>query len=216
MCREIVVSGLVGYERKLKHKKLHGIPIYRSNKFSLRDRVNRKLTEKYNWFRTKKNENCDENEKQINVRSKPSPMKVKKVPRSKVKLKLSPKVKSPVKKLGAQKRSMSPELSTEIGSPEQDQSTIIGSPAPELGIETGSPDPKLCNNIGSPSPIQGAERGSVIPDSETERVSSTSNRGSNSLASGLHPDMVDSPSLRPVKIKNIIDNFESNFKKGQC
>ena len=62
MCREIVVSGLVGYERKLKHKKLHGIPIYRSNKFSLRDRVNRKLTEKYNWFRTKKNENCDENE----------------------------------------------------------------------------------------------------------------------------------------------------------
>ena len=155
-------------------------------------------------------------EKQINVRSKPSPMKVKKVPRSKVKLKLSPKVKSPVKKLGAQKRSMSPELSTEIGSPEQDQSTIIGSPAPELGIETGSPDPKLCNNIGSPSPIQGAERGSVIPDSETDRVSSTSNRVSNSLASGLHPDMVDSPSLRPVKIKNIIDNFENNFEKGQC
>ena len=54
LCREIVVSGLVGYVRKMKNKKLHNIPVYRSNKFSLRTRVNKKLTEKYNWFRTKK------------------------------------------------------------------------------------------------------------------------------------------------------------------
>ena len=63
MCREIVVSGLIGFVRKMKRKVNNDIPTYRSNKYSLRDRVNKKLTEKYNWFKSrKKNESNDKDE----------------------------------------------------------------------------------------------------------------------------------------------------------
>ena len=55
------MSGITGYVRKLKLKVAKKLPIYRSNKFSLRNRVNRKLTEKYNWFRSKKVESDLEN-----------------------------------------------------------------------------------------------------------------------------------------------------------
>ena len=54
LCREIVVSGIVGFVRKLKRKVKQNIPKFRSGQFSLRTRVNKKLTEKYNWFRVNK------------------------------------------------------------------------------------------------------------------------------------------------------------------
>ena len=169
----------------------------------------------------KSTEISDQNSRVLvsNLRSvfeKHSPVKfkkVKKVPRSKVKLKLSPKFKSPVKKIDAQKRSISPELIAGIRSPEQDQSTIIGSPVPKLGTETGSPDPKLGTKNGSPSPNVDGASVSVVRGLETDGVSIT---GENSVTLGLCPAMVNSPSLRPVKIKNIIDSFENNInKKGQ-
>ena len=50
-CREIVISSLVGYNRKEKRRKLAGKPKYRSGVDSLEARVQKKLTEKYNWFR---------------------------------------------------------------------------------------------------------------------------------------------------------------------
>ena len=60
--REIVISGLTGYSRKEERRKRLGKPKYRSGKDSLETRVEKKLTEKYNWFRNvkKKKEKDDD------------------------------------------------------------------------------------------------------------------------------------------------------------
>ena len=69
-CREIVISGVLGYMRKMKRKEKYNLPIYRSNKLSLRDRVNKKLTEKYNWYRSTKVNKDGENEESDYVTEK--------------------------------------------------------------------------------------------------------------------------------------------------
>ena len=76
MCREIIVSGLVGYTRKMKRKVRDNIPKYRSGQFSLRYRVNKKLTEKYNWFKSiKVNDETEDNGENVNKLSKQSKCK---------------------------------------------------------------------------------------------------------------------------------------------
>ena len=47
--REIVISGITGYSRKEKRRKIECKPKYRSGTESLESRIERKLTEKYNW-----------------------------------------------------------------------------------------------------------------------------------------------------------------------
>merc|ERR1711963_841811 len=61
--REIVVSALVGHVRREKRRKRNNKPKYRSGKESLSSRIEKKLTEKYNWFRKKKKEDEDIEEK---------------------------------------------------------------------------------------------------------------------------------------------------------
>ena len=61
-----MVSGIVGFTRKLKRKIKWNIPKFRSGQFSLRTRVNKKLTEKYNWFRVNKVNIEDENDENVN------------------------------------------------------------------------------------------------------------------------------------------------------
>ena len=63
-CREIVVSSLLGYTRKEKRRKAAGKPKYRSGCDSLEARVEKKLTEKYNWFRKKRNKEENEENKE--------------------------------------------------------------------------------------------------------------------------------------------------------
>ena len=109
--------------------------------------------------------------------------KVKKVPRKKIKLKLSPVKKSSVPKLGTEKRSPAPILATEKRSTN-----------PILAAENGSPDPKL-----------DAENGST--DAETGYMS---NCVKSKSISGLHKELVSSPSLKTVKVKALIMNFENN------
>ena len=53
----LVLSGLIGYTRKETQRKKLGKPRYRSGKDSLEARVQKKLTEKYNWFRNMKKKN---------------------------------------------------------------------------------------------------------------------------------------------------------------
>ena len=59
--RDKIVSALKGYSRKEKLRKLKNRGRYRSGKESLRTRVDKKLNEKYNWFRKRKDSN-DETE----------------------------------------------------------------------------------------------------------------------------------------------------------
>ena len=59
-CRDIVVSGLKGQKRKTEKQRKKGQPKYRSGQSSLATRVEKKLLEKYNWFRTRKPESDSE------------------------------------------------------------------------------------------------------------------------------------------------------------
>ena len=116
---------------------------------------------------------------------------VRKVERSRIKIKISPK-KSPIPKVSSQKRSPSPKLRSEKGSPVPIQTSKIVSPGPNLGTETGSLDQNL-EFLG----IESRKGGTV------ERLSAAK--------SDVHPKMIDSPSLKPVKIRNLIENFERNI-----
>ena len=63
--REIIVSGIRGFKRKENLKKINNEPKYRSGSQSLESRVQKKLCEKYNWFKKRKmkgNEEDTENE----------------------------------------------------------------------------------------------------------------------------------------------------------
>ena len=62
-CREIVISAIKGQVRKETMIKKLGIKKYRSGQESLNKRVNKKLLEKYNWFRTRKSDEDKENDK---------------------------------------------------------------------------------------------------------------------------------------------------------
>jgi len=60
---EIVISSLRGHVRREKRRKKLGKPRFRSGKESLESRIEKKLTEKYNWFREKKKlNNSDEDD----------------------------------------------------------------------------------------------------------------------------------------------------------
>ena len=53
--REILISGIRGYLRKLNLAKQRGTKPYRSAKSSLADRIKKKIFEKTSWYREKKN-----------------------------------------------------------------------------------------------------------------------------------------------------------------
>ena len=120
----------------------------------------------------------------------------KKVPRSEIKLKLTPK-KSPVSKVGARNGSPNPNLNTEIGSPDPDLISKIGSTSPDLRTEIGSPDPNMKSDeveMGQKDNIGLIHSEKVVDCPKA------------------HPRMIDSPSLKPVKIRNLIKSFEDNIK----
>ena len=52
--REIVVSSLLGHVRREKRRKRLNKPRYRSGVESLEARIEKKLVERYNWFRQKR------------------------------------------------------------------------------------------------------------------------------------------------------------------
>ena len=58
---EIIVSALLGHARREKKRKENKKPRYRSGIESLSDRIEKKLVERYNWFRKKKKINEKEN-----------------------------------------------------------------------------------------------------------------------------------------------------------
>ena len=62
-CREIVVSSLTGYTRKEKRRVAANKPKYRSGCESIEARVEKKLSEKYNWFQKKRNRDEKEENK---------------------------------------------------------------------------------------------------------------------------------------------------------
>ena len=70
--RDIIVSGIKGHKRKESRKKRNNLPRYRSEEQSLPVRMQKKLCEKYNWFKRRKesdeidqnNEKKDENKRE--------------------------------------------------------------------------------------------------------------------------------------------------------
>ena len=83
------------------------------------------------------------------------------------------------------------------------------SPVPKLGAKKKSPVPLLGSRNGSPGPKLGTRKSS--PETETE-IQPTNSDSGNKIADSLQSKMVNSPSLRPVNVKNLISNFENNFK----
>ena len=129
---------------------------YRSN-------LSRKNEKLYNGA-----QNTTSKENELNLKLKDT-IKRNKVPRDKIRLKVSPEKRSPIPKLGAKKKS----------------------PVPILVAKNESPDLKLGTKKLSPGMEDKIQSGSKFAD-------------------GLQPKMVDSPSLRPVNVKNLINNFEKN------
>ena len=70
--REIVVSGVVGWKRKVKRRETDGLDFYRSAKSTLAGRCRKKLLEKETWFKAKRKREDDEEE---NPREQTSPRK---------------------------------------------------------------------------------------------------------------------------------------------
>ena len=62
---EIIISGVVGYERKVERAAKNNIPLHRPAATTLKIRIHKKLTERENWYKNKnKNENkSSENKK---------------------------------------------------------------------------------------------------------------------------------------------------------
>ena len=54
--REIIVSGVLGWKRKLLRRKRAGIPFYREGKSTLSGRFKKKLTGRENWYKKRKRE----------------------------------------------------------------------------------------------------------------------------------------------------------------
>ena len=70
--REIIVSGLVGYENKLARAARQNIPLHRPAAATLKNRLHKKLTQRQNWFKDKKRKS-DSPSKQTNKKSKTEP-----------------------------------------------------------------------------------------------------------------------------------------------
>ena len=52
-CKELIKSGVVGFNNKIKNRQKNGQPFYRCAKSTLGGRIRKKLTEKTNWFKKK-------------------------------------------------------------------------------------------------------------------------------------------------------------------
>ena len=52
-CKELVVSGVVGYQNKVRNRTKNNQPFYRCAKSTLGSRIRKKLTEKNNWYKKK-------------------------------------------------------------------------------------------------------------------------------------------------------------------
>ena len=64
--REIVISGILGWKRKIARRKKEGTNFYRSAKSTLAKRCRKKLTEKSTWFKRKR----DDDERQRRFQNK--------------------------------------------------------------------------------------------------------------------------------------------------
>ena len=129
---------------------------------------------------------------------------------------------SPVPVLGTENESPSQVTDTGIGSATPNSGTNFGSPVPISGADKGLPEPELGDSLRYPDPvleingglqdipvpIADAENGPINPDFEakSKSVASIPNR----LSSELPNSGVLSPSLKPVRIKNLIKIFEEN------
>ena len=69
--REIIVSGLMGYENKVTRAKRDNIPLHRPAAATLKNRLHKKLTQKQNWYKGKKKSNSQS--KQTTKKSKTEP-----------------------------------------------------------------------------------------------------------------------------------------------
>ena len=58
--RDIITSGIIGHNRREIRKQRRNLPKYRSGQMSLKTRVEKKLLEKYNWFRLRKESEKEE------------------------------------------------------------------------------------------------------------------------------------------------------------
>jgi hypothetical protein len=70
--REIVVSGTLGWKRKIKRREQEGTDFYRSARSTLAGRCRKKLLEKVTWYKTKRKREGEEDE---NKESQYSPSK---------------------------------------------------------------------------------------------------------------------------------------------
>ena len=52
--RDVCVSAIIGFKRQEKTRILKNKPKYRSGQQSLKTRIDKKLNEKFNWFKKKK------------------------------------------------------------------------------------------------------------------------------------------------------------------
>ena len=92
------------------------------------------------------------------------------------------------------------------------------SPIPNQGAEIGAPSPNLTSNTGSPDPNSGTEIGSPDPKLESLPVKREKTGTLGVLPTEKvtpHPAMVDSPSLKPVRIRNLIESFEKNIESKE-
>ena len=70
-CKELIQSGVVGFNNKVKNRKKNGQPFYRTAKSTLGGRIRKKLTEKSSWYRKKKNDGQRSTFKGLNRNGKP-------------------------------------------------------------------------------------------------------------------------------------------------
>ena len=93
----------------------------------------------------------------------------------------------------------------------------INRKSPKIGAQKWSPDPKLDTEKVSPVPKVGTEIGSpsTKPSSKSKSPVSKGKVVHKKVDESLHPVMFSSPSLKPVKIKKLIEQFEDNVKEGE-
>ena len=65
--KEIIVSGLTGYEKKVAKAARENVPLHRPASATLKSRLNKKLTQRQNWFKGKKNKDENQSSKKPNI-----------------------------------------------------------------------------------------------------------------------------------------------------
>ena len=124
--------------------------------------------------------------------------------------------------LGTENRSPGRVSDIGIGSTTPNQGTNIRSPFPISGADRGSPEPEIRGNLRSPDPelevnkelqdlpVQSLDAENGPPDPDFEATSKSNTSINNRLFSDKFDSGVLSPSLKPVRIKNLIKIFEEN------